>query len=228
MRRLVLAGAVLVVLAACGRGEDMPDLGAVKRGDVQLAFTGGAGVPGGDGGVGFKLTGPFDLSGRAGELPKAELTFTRIGVKSQPATFVSDGQSAYVKAGGRTTPLSGEQLDGLRLTEADAGIVDLDLDKWATGKVVRKGDRVEADVDPVRALNDVFTLAGQFEAVGQIEGKAADQLRKAVTSARMVVEQDRRLTLDVAFAADAEASVREALGDYAAAWLRLDVEVRPR
>lgn len=240
MRRLLAVLAVLGV-AACGQNDrplaDAQDgLGEVRSGVLHLALTGGSGAQSGDG-VGFALDGPFDMSGQAGQLPTAELTFTRVGAKAQKAVFVSDGTQARVTTGGRTTQLRGTDLDQLRLTDDTEGVAGLHLSDWADGKATRTEDgdvtRIAADVDPVKALNDVFGLAGQFDpdgAVRPIEGKTAERLRAAVSSSKVVVEQGsdglvRSLRLDVAFKANADAALRDALGDYAAAWLRLDLRI---
>lgn len=229
----LLALALGVAAASCGAEKsalaDAQDgLGQVKSGVLAMKFTAGTG----DGeGVGFSLAGPFDLRGKAGDLPKAELAFERVGVQARPVTFMSDGQRAEVTAAGKTTPLTGAQLDMLRLTGGDVSdsVAGLHLKDWATGQATRTGGRVETDVDPVKALNDVFTLAGQFGdgGVDQIEGRAADRLRKAVSEARVVVEQGAvyTLSLNIRFSPQASAQLRDALGAYAAPWLRLDLRI---
>jgi hypothetical protein len=227
----VLALIALLALAGAGCGAEksaladaQEGLGEVKSGVLALKFTAGTGD---GGGVGFSLNGPFDLRGKAGDLPKADLTYDRVGVQARPVTFTSDGRTARVGS----VELSGAQLDQLRLTDGDDadGVAGLHLKDWATGKATRTDGRVESDVDPVKALNDVFTLAGQFGdgGVTPIEGKAADRLREAVSEARVVVEQGPVYTmrLDIRFAPEAGEKLREALGAYAAPWLRLDLRI---
>lgn len=225
MRRIVwLLGMLALAAAGCGAeksalAEAQDELGQASFGTLALTFT--AGADDGDG-VGFSLHGPFDLRGKEGDLPRAELTFERIGVKAKPVTFVSDGRTARVGS----TPLTGAELDGLRLSGKTEGVAGLDLGDWAEGKATKTGERIEADVDPVKALNDVFTLAGQFGdgGVKPLEGEAAEKLRKAVESARVVVDQGDPYTLrlDIRFLAN---QLPEALGQYVRPWLRLDLRV---
>ncbi|MDQ1439410.1 MAG: hypothetical protein QOK43_3039 [Acidimicrobiaceae bacterium] len=252
---VVVSGVGLVVsaLAACNAsasGEDkvmasaQSGLGSVKKGGMSLKLVGGAGETADGHDVGFSLEGPFDLSGSAGSLPKAKLTFTRlVGSTEQRTVFTSTGTQAFVESGGRTVELTGDQLRSLRLTKGktSGGVAGFHLDRWATGRAKRTDggradgvavDRVDADVDAVRALNDVFTLAGQFgSGVGPIEGAAAERLRKAVRASHVTVlvgKKDdlvRSLSLDVTFVADAAESLRQALGQLAAARLHLDLGI---
>lgn len=243
MRRALLVVALL--LTGCGESDNaladaQKGLGTIKRGELSLRLTAGAGESGGEE-AGFGLRGRFDMSGPVGSLPKARLELERIGVDAQETTFVSTGAQAWVVANGRETELTGEQLESIRLKKASQGVAGLHLDDWANGSVkTRKGgradgvavERITADVDAVKALNDVFTLAGQFgSGVGPISGKAADRLRDAVKSATveaLVGDKDgllRRLNLDVVLSPDFDQAVKDALGRLAATRLRLELEI---
>jgi hypothetical protein len=230
-RRLVLlmvALAALVGLSGCGAheqkaaAETQSGLGAVKRGVMTMRLTAAAGS-GRD--VGFEVKGPFDLSGKPGTLPVARLTFTRLlGATSTTATLVSTGTAAFVEEDGRVTPLADQDVASLRLTKASSsGVAGLHLGEWMTGRATRAraGDveRISGSVDPVRVLNDVFAMAGQFGGgVGPITGKAADQLRRATTTAQMTAVLGagdhliRDLSIDLAFSARSVPAQLQKLG----------------
>ncbi|HEV7886447.1 MAG TPA: hypothetical protein VGO92_02740 [Acidimicrobiales bacterium] len=248
MRRLTPALIALAALAAlagsgCGRGQQQAladvqsGLGAIKKGDLALRLTGGAGEEGGqDKDVGFEMKGPFDLSGPPGSLPVARLTLTRLlGATTRSVQFDSDGQKATVQADGRTVELTPEQAASLRLTKAKkANVAGLHLEGWAVGTPTQRRDgdaeRFEADVDPVRVLNDVFGLAGQFGAgMGPIADQDADRLREAVRSSHMTAAVGasdnllRDLDVEIVFSAADEA--RRLLGALGAARLHLSVRI---
>jgi hypothetical protein len=254
---LALALAAAVALSACGSngGEDTAQasvqsgLAKIKRGTLSLKFTGGAGETDNGHDVGFALDGPFDLSGKRGTLPIARLRFRQLrGANEMATTFVSTGERAFVLAGGTTVELGDDQLQSLRLTKPkDNDVAGLHLDEWATGPAQAQAgqmeggiavERTDSDVDPVRALNDIFGLARQFgRGVKAIEGQAADDLRKAVRSARMTLlvgAQDRlvrKLALDISFGTDGPTdpavgqALGQALGDLSAARLHLDLSI---
>jgi hypothetical protein len=225
---LVAAVAGLAGLSACGAheqkaaAETQSGLGAVKRGVMTMRLTAAAGS-GRD--VGFEVRGPFDLSGKPGTLPVARLTFTRLlGARSTTATLVSTGTEAFVEADGRVTKLADQDVASLRLTKASSsGVAGLHLEEWMTGRAVRTRaggvERISGTVDPVRVLNDVFAMAGQFGGgVGPITGKAADQLRRATTTAQLTAVLGagdhlvRDLSIDLAFAAQSVPAQLQKLG----------------
>jgi hypothetical protein len=255
---LTLALAAAVALSACGSsgGEDTAQasvqsgLAKIKRGTLSLKFTGGAGEADNGHDVGFALDGPFDLSGKPGTLPIARLRFRQLrGANETATTFVSTGERAFVLAGGTTVELGDDQLQSLRLTKPKdtADVAGLHLDEWATGPAQAQAgqmeggvavERTDSDVDPVQALNDIFGLARQFgRGVKAIEGQAADDVRKAVRSARMTLlvgVQDRlvrKLALDITFGTDGPTdpavgqALSQALGDLSAARLHLDLSI---
>jgi hypothetical protein len=234
MMRRALALVALLALGACGKhgtsalasAED--GLGSIRRGTLALALTAGAGERGHD--VGFRLEGPFDMTGPEGSLPVTRMTLTR---QSRTMTFESNGKRAWVEAGGRRTALTDEQVASLRLTKKGDSGAGLHVEDWAAGgKVTRRdGDagttRLDAEADAVRVLNDVFALAG----LPTVDGKAAQRLDKAVRSSHVTATVGRRddllrsLTFDVTFAPDAEPSLRQALGDLASLRLHLDLRI---
>jgi hypothetical protein len=230
--------------AGCGGGGDkamaeaQSGLAGIKRGVLDLRFTAGKGEQAGGHDVGFALAGPFDLSGKPGTLPVAKLKFTRLlGTSERSAQFVSTGERAWAVRNGKAVELKAADLQPLRLSasssKSSSGAAGLDFDSWVRGTptTTKAGDveRIESDVDAVRVINDVLGLAGQFGAgVGPVQGKAAERLRQAVQRARMTVvvgAKDRlvrQVTVDMAVVAE---QAREALGDMAAAHLRLDFKV---
>jgi hypothetical protein len=248
VRRLValaLAAAVACGLAACGHedkalADAQAGLAAVHKGDLDMRFTAGAGPQAAGHDVGFALQGPFDFTGPAGTLPVAKLRFTRLlGGRDRTTTFESTADQAFVERGARRVALTPAQLQGLRLGPSSSEAVGLKLSSWATGKTVQRRagamNKVDADVDAVRVLNDVLAMAGQFGGdVRPVQGKNADRLRQAVRTAHMTMlvgAKDglmRSLTVDIAFApsAAAAAKVKQALGDLAAARLHLDLAVK--
>jgi hypothetical protein len=233
-----------LALAGCGdRGdkamaEAQSGLAGIKRGVLDLRFTAGKGEQAGGHDVGFALAGPFDLSGKPGTLPVAKLTFTRVlGGSERSAEFVSTGDRAWAvsSGGGKPVELDAAELQPLRLSASakKSGVAGLDFESWVRGtpKTTKAGDveRIESDVDAVRVINDVLGMAGQFGAgVGPVQGKAAERLRQAVQRARMTVVVGagdrlvRQVTVDMAVVAE---QAREALGDMAAAHLRLALKV---
>src|SRR5687767_7311282 len=111
MRRVALLVAVLAAgLTACGGGggdaedilaETSENLGEIKSGDLkmELLFSSNDGER-----VGFTLQGPFAL--RSGELPEAQLDYTQLaGSQSATQTFITKGDTAYVRIGGTTYEL---------------------------------------------------------------------------------------------------------------------------
>lgn len=247
----VAVGALVLVLGAagCGRsgGSDgaLRDAGArlaaVHSGNLVMKLTAAAGTSGSGHDVGFALAGPFELRSAKGTMPVARLTYTQLaGPKARDSVFVSTGDRAFVEVGGVDYQLTPGQTASLQQQRGSQSLQGLHLDKWAHAPRVSDGgtadgvavQRIDADVDFVPALNDVFGLAGQFGAdqqsgTKQIQGQSADQLRKAVQSAKLVIltgKKDRllrSLQLDVTFAAQSVAQLQSALGQLAGA--RLDV-----
>jgi hypothetical protein len=256
MTKLFCAVAATLALAGCGpsasAGSPLHDaqsgLGKVHRGTMLFKLSAGAGPTDQGKDVGFQLQGPFDLSpARKDPLPVARLELTQLlGGQSRTTTFVSTGQRAYVEAGGQTVELSDAQLQSIKLdrtSKQQGQLGGLSVAKWGSraqetdggtfdGVAVR---RITAAADPVRALNEVFALAGQLGVPGQggkqITGPEADQLRSLVTSSQLEVllgKADglvRDLRLSLVFSGNAPAQLQSALGELAAARLALELRV---
>ncbi|HZQ28497.1 MAG TPA: hypothetical protein VFA94_12430 [Acidimicrobiales bacterium] len=256
-RAIASVVAVLAVaLAGCGASASASNplrdaqsgLGKVHRGTMLFKLTAGAGPTDQGKDVGFQLQGPFDLSPPdKTSLPVARLELTQLlGGQTRTTTFVSTGERAYVEAGGKTVELSDAQVQPLRLDRSSkrrGELGGLSIAKWGSraqesdpgvvdGVAVR---RITAVADPVRALNDVFALAGQLGVPGQgtkrIAGQDAEQLRALVKSSQLEVlvgKADglvRDLRLNVLFGGDAPAQLQSALGELAASRLALELRV---
>ena len=205
--------AAAVVLAGCG-DDDPPDgdVGRIRSGVLDVRVSASAG---GAGPVGFQLEGPFAAPTEDGQLPTAELTYTKLlGDRRATSTFVSTGQRAWVRAGGETTELRPDQLAPLR-GEGDGALGGLDLGDWVvepreTGTITLKGDRVRRTtgrLDPVHALNDLADLAADLggEDAPHLDGDDAERVRDATKSSSfelLVGEDDgllRRVRATIVF-----------------------------
>ncbi|MDQ1396910.1 MAG: hypothetical protein QOG64_2169 [Acidimicrobiaceae bacterium] len=243
-----MALAVALAAGGCGgsggSGGALHDagarLGAVHSGNLVLKLTAAPGTTGSGHDVGFSLQGPFELKAAKGALPTARLSYTQLaGPKERNSVFISTGDRAFVEVGQTAYQLAPDQTASLRQQGESQSLQGLHLEKWARAPKVSDGgtadgvaaQRIDADVDVVPALNDIFGLAGQFGAdqtgVKKIDGPSADQLRKAVQSAKLVIltgKKDRlmrSLQLDVTFAAQSVSQLQSALGQLAG--VRLDV-----
>lgn len=233
-----------LIAAGCGRGSDDPvgatarALRGVRSGDLDLRFTA---TPEGGGDVGFRMSGPFAIPEREGELAAARLTYTRLlGDRQEQRTFISTGNKAYVQADGQTWQLPDAAVADLRAGD-DAGedaLGGLHFEDWVGDAQVKdEGDgtrRVTADVDPVKALNDLSALARSMGGEGAprpLTGGDAETLRRAVRSARMTLisgKDDHMLrSLEVTFVFGVRASkaVESVLGDLAGVKMVLALEL---
>jgi hypothetical protein len=223
---LVLLGALLaleVLIPACGTAEGRPSepvaasqakLSDIKSATLALRLTGAAGAAAKpEGAVGFELAGPFSPPTSDGGLPVARLEATRVaGSRRTVSTFLSDGTRAVVQTGGKTVPLTPEQLAPLRGTKkGGADLGGLHLDSWFWSRTTTQaGDatKVTGMLDAPKAINDVFALAGAFGAgTGQhrLEGDDAERVRALVRSSEVELVTGssdnvlRSLRFDVAF-----------------------------
>lgn len=252
-RSVAAVAAVVALSAGCGpRGaagvldETASKMGEISSGQLRLRLVASAGVDGRERRpVGFELDGPFSLPSKKGMLPLARLSLTRLrGGVGEPTVFVSTGDKAFIEVGGSAYELPSDQLSSLRGGEpGKGGLEGLDIADWAEKPKVTKGgsldgvavERVTAALDVTEALNDLVDVAARLGAgagtgLRRIEGKSAEQLKRAVRSARLEVvtgAEDRllrRLRIDVTLLAP-EPRLVEALGPLAGTRLELELDI---
>lgn len=218
---LVLLG-LLVAAAGCGGGggavgEAADKLGEVRSGELYLRLVVQPRGEAGDDPFGFELEGPFQLADEEGKLPVARITYTQIANGQEgEATFIADGENAFIEADGVAYELSDEDEDDLRAVggESEDALDGLQLDEWFVDPEERDaeggGKRVDASVDVVNAANDLIELTNELrgeDELQQLEGDDARRLEEAVKKAtlELVAGEDdylRRLKLiaDIGFA----------------------------
>ena len=251
MKRAAILLASLTLLAACGGSESPEDvlsetatkLGDIRSGDISFTLV----VESGERRTGFELDGPFSLA-KEGRLPVAEVEYTFLaGEERQTATFISTGTEAFVRIGDEAFQLGEEDVRDLRGRTAglgeDGGLAQLELDDWIVEPTLSEGeevggaetDRVRAKLDVVAAANDLLALVRSFDAgaAPTIEGKSAEQLRRAVRRATIDVlsgTEDRllrRLVIDMELGAELpKDEFGTLLEDLSQARFRLELEIR--
>jgi len=224
MRRLVATLAAALATAGCGGSaeeralaETAENLGEIRSGVLELRVlvesTGTA-----EGEAGFALEGPFALPDE-GELPVANVTYTRIAEGEVPAgTFVSTGRAAYVVVRGTPYRLPREREDALRAQGDVAGLEELEIGDWFADAEQREGPRIDgvettrvrSPLDVVAALSDIGDLTrdatGGASPLGDLTEEDAEQIERAVRAASVELltgEEDRllrQLRLDVRLA----------------------------
>ena len=259
MSRLV-AVAMALALLALGCGDDRnpaekalaaaeSGLGKIESGELTMELLASPAVEStAPRGVGFRLEGPFRVGKDDGELPVADLEYTRItGGERRTTGFLSTGKEAFAQLDGVYYQLDDDQVAALRVTDdADGGGLDgLSLEEWVAEPRVGPGPRlagvatrrITGAVDPVPAINDMLELAGGFgatddDAPSRLEGEGADAVRRAVRSATLDMlvgaEDDllRRMELVIELGVRGEsAAVRRALEGLAGARLSFELGV---
>jgi hypothetical protein len=211
--------------------EDAADsLNEIKSGvmDIQLMAT--SETDAGPAEVGFELSGPFSLPD-PGELPLADIEYTKFGDEESTNRFISTSETAYVETNGTVYELPPEMISGLIGTDEEENLFDLvELDNWVDEAELDEdssfGDvatnRVTADLDVVAALNDIFEVAravGADEAnFPPIEGSSAEHLRNAVRFSSLglhVAEEDgllRHVAIDIELAPREDPELGDILG----------------
>ena len=255
MKRLVgLVLAAGLLAGACGDDRspaqravaDAEDgLERIESGDMTMALVASPSEGTDADGVGFRLEGPFRVGREKGDLPVADLEYTRItGGERRTTGFLSTGQAAFVKLDGVYYRLDADQVEGLRVTDegGGGGLDGLSLEDWVEEPRVTTGPsvggvatrRITGAVDAVPAINDLLALAGGFgatdDAPKRLEGDGADAVRRAVRSATvdLLVGADdhllRRLELVIDLSVR-DAAVRRALEGLAGARLLFELDV---
>jgi hypothetical protein len=257
IRLAALVAAVGLLVAGCGddrspaeaRLADAQDgLERIESGDLTMQLLAAPAGAAENRGVGFRLEGPFRVGEDEGDLPVADLEYTRItGGERRTTGFLSTGQRAFVELDGVYYRLDDAQVEEFRVTDdgEGGGLEGLALEDWIENPRVTTGPRTEGvatrritgRVDAVPALNDLLELAGAFGAGGDdapepLEGDSADAVRRAVKSAEvdlLVGAEDnllRRLELVINLSVRGEsAAVRRALKGLSGARLSLDLGV---
>ena len=253
-RFLVALTLCSVVAFSCSSGTDdggalaetAEKLSDIKSGDMSVEMT-IAPSGGGAESAGFTLEGAFDMDS-GDDLPLADMEFTRLaGGEATTFGFISTGQKAFVEIDGQPYELAQDQLEGFAGAGSGGGndtdgLGELQIGEWVRNQQVNDGgtaggaetDRITADLDVVKALNDLFALAGEVAPTGldPIEGDEADQLERSVETARLEVltgKDDRllrHLEIDLGFGLRAAAGdLQEVLGDLAGATLHFEMSI---
>lgn len=249
-RRGTRAGVALVALAlgvsGCGSksaGEralsnTASRLGRVRSGSLTMRVA--ATMPGRPAEpVGYALTGPFQLAAPGG-LPLARLDYTRLaGPRQAVVRVVVDGHNAWVVADGTTRPLPPDQVEQLRASGSGASggaVAGVHLTHWLRHPRVEPADagvdRITGDVDAGAALADMLSLSARYGANTTALTKTdVDVLRRAARHAQVELLTGhadrflRRLSLDVDFAAAANATLARALGQSAGPHLSIELAI---
>jgi hypothetical protein len=245
----LLAALLALALTGCGGSsgpndvlqETSDNLEDIRSGDLTLRLL----VEGGGKRAGFELAGRFALA-EEGELPVADLDYTQIaGSREETITLISTGEKAFVAIGKDVYELPERQTANLRSAggqvSGDSGLGSLDIGGWLIGPKLSEGgevggadtDRIQADLDIVRAANDILALVAGLDGskATRLEGRNAEQLRAATKSATIDVytgKDDRllrRLIIDARLGADVPARLREQLGDLSKAQLTFELGI---
>ena len=254
MRRAAAVALAGLLFAGCGGSggaagaleETESKLDEIRSGTLSMVLLASSTTATEGTGAGFQIEGPFAVGERKGSLPVADLRYTRItGGQRRVTRFVSTGTRAFVEVDGRLTELNETQLADLRVQDegSSGGLEGLSLREWLDDAELAPGptvdgvatEQITGKADAVAILNDVIALTEQFGAgdggIDQLEGDAADRVRRAVSSAgaEVVTGKDdrllRRADVTVDLAVD-DPRVREALGDLAGARLTMTLEVK--
>ena len=246
----LLAAFLALALTACGGGSSGPtgvlqetsdNLGDIRSGDLTLRMH----VEGGGKQAGFELQGRFALADE-GELPVADLDYTQIaGDKDETVRLISTGEKAFVAIGNDVYELPEKQTASLRSAggqvSGDSGLGSLDIGGWLIQPKLSDGgevggaetDRIQADLDVVRAANDILALIAALDGrqATQLEGRNAEQLRTATRSATIEVHTGkddrllRRLVIEARLGADVPAKLRDQLGGLANARFTFELAI---
>lgn len=253
--RLRVAAALVLCLTVAGCANEADEalqettdrLGELRSGRLSMTLVVSPGVEGAD--IGFELEGPFALPQRPGELPQTDLRYTQIaGTQRGDVGFISDRDGAWVEVDGQAYELPADRVEGLRGSGGDDGegpLGELDVASWTKDEQLEEGapmdgeetDRVRADIDVVKALNDVIATAGELggdrviEGLEPIEGSDAEDLERAVRAAplKVVTGKDdrllRHLRLDLDIGLEAPRELAGGLGQLRGAQVTFELRI---
>jgi hypothetical protein len=262
MRRTLVVVAVVAaastVVAGCGKASPparalsatTSHLSDIHSGRLTMSLLGSsaAGSEASGGAEGFRLEGPFSVATKKGQLPVADLEFTRIvGGSEQHTRFTSTGSAAFLRIQSGVYRLPDARVADLRARGKagnGAGLAGLDLNKWVSHPTMRAAGsldgmpvvRISGRLDPVRALNDMLSVASGLGASDpgsptHLTGSAADRVRKAVRSSNVeiITGRDdhllRELRVTIGLEVNARERLRTALGRLAGVQLSMHLAV---
>jgi hypothetical protein len=212
--RALLAGGLLVAVAACGSGaggtpaqrtlrDTAKHLDDIRSATMELRLS--ASSPAAKGPVGFELSGPFALPKGDG-LPVADLKVSELrGGRTYDSRFVSTGEKAYVVRDGEVTRLPG---NGGVDVGGDGGLGALRIDRWLRDPVMSDGggaggvsvDRIVAGLDVAAAFEDLAKIGDRLgvamlAGLKPLDAKSREQLERAAkdSSVEVLSGHDDRL-----------------------------------
>lgn len=246
---VLLAGAVMLALAASGCGREEPGpladtdraLAELDAGRIDVAVMATtAADPHSENPVGFRMKGPFSYRAER-PFPELDLRYTSLlGAGEQAVRIVSDGHSVeLVHDSGDRTPVPPRQASLLRLGDGDGGIADLGVAGWVIDPAVVErpdGTRlVTGRVDVADLLSDLARLNASAAAtqpdtsLDHGRARRLDRLtRKSEFTADLGRDHlPRRLQAVLDFGRELPAELRAALGPYASPRLEVSLSVEP-
>jgi hypothetical protein len=257
-RALVVVVAMATAVAGCGTASPparalsstTSRLSDIHSGRLTMSFLAGSATGGGSSRSteGFRLEGPFSVATKKGQLPVADLEFTRVvGGSEQQTRFISTGSAAFLRVDSGVYRLPESRVADLRARGKagnSAGLAGLDLEKWISHPTMsadgsRDGVpvvRISGQLDPVRALNDMLSVASGLGASDpgsptHLTGSAADRVRRAVRTAtvEIITGRDdhllRELQVTIGLEVNARERLRTALGRLAGVQLAMHLAV---
>lgn len=165
--RTLVAVLYCAAFVACGGDEassldDAADrLRDVRSGVLDMSIQIEAG---GDGPVGFEITGPFSLS--EGRFPSTDWEITRsLGDQVSFVRFISTGEQAFIEVDGIAYQVPADQLSSVGVPGAalQEGFEELDLSEWVSDpRVDSDGDAetISGGLDAVAVVQDLVEIAG--------------------------------------------------------------------
>ncbi len=120
---------------------------------------------GGQGPVGFAITGPFSLA--EGRFPSTDWEITRsLGDQVSFVRFISTGEQAFIEVDGIAYQVPADQVSSIGVPSAalQEGFEDLDLSEWVDEpRVDRDGDAetITGDINAVAVAQDLIEIAGE-------------------------------------------------------------------
>jgi hypothetical protein len=210
--------------------ETAGSLNEIKSGVMDMRLVAASETDAAPAEVGFELSGPFSMPD-PGELPLADIEYTKFGDEVSTNRFISTSETAYVETDGTVYELPPEMTAGLigteesdnpfDLVELDSWVDEAELDEDASNSGVET-NQVTADLDVVAALNDIYEVARALGAdetsFPPIEGTSAEHLRNAVRSSSLVLHSGREdgllrhVSIDIEFAPGEDPELGDILG----------------